>query len=69
MRKKIKGYDNGTAYLGNEATAEGYIGEMDALFNAVTIVIVKPGTDLKSIKQSLQITIQDIDLRIQQEGK
>lgn len=67
MRRKIQVYEGGTAYIGKQAVDEGYKGEIDALFNAVTITLVKPNTDLKSVIRSLEITIQDIRLRMSQE--
>lgn len=69
MRRKIQVYEGGTAYIGKQAVDEGYKGEIDALFNAVTITLVKPNTDLKSVIRSLEITIQDIKLRMSQEPK
>lgn len=67
MKKSIKIFDKGAAYLGKEANEQGYIGETDAFFNAVTITIIKPHTSLEDVKRSLEITIQDIDLRIKAE--
>jgi hypothetical protein len=67
MKKSIKIFDKGAAYLGKEANEQGYIGETDAFFNAVTITIIKPHTSLEDVKRSLEITIQDIELRIKAE--
>lgn len=64
MKKSIKIFAKGAAYLGTEASEQGYVGETDAFFNAVTITIIKPHTSLEDVKRSLEITIQDIDLRI-----
>lgn len=67
MKRKIQVYEGGVAYLGKHASEDGYKGEVDALFNAVTITLVKPGTDLESVIRSLEITIDDVKLRIRQE--
>lgn len=68
MKRKIQVYDSGTAYLGRQAPEDGYIGEVDAFFNAFTITLVKPGTNLETLKRSLQIVLQDIELRMSQEN-
>lgn len=67
MKRRIQVYDNGTAYLGRQAAEQGYKGELDAFFNAFTITIVKPNTSLETMKRSLEIVLQDIELRISQE--
>ena len=64
MKKRIRIYREGQAYLGKDASDQGYKGETDAYFNAVTITIVKPNTKMEDIKRSLEITLQDIELRI-----
>lgn len=67
MRRKISMYNSGHAYLGKDVAQDGYVGDIDALFNAVTITLIKPNTDLESVKRSLEITLQDIELRLSQE--
>lgn len=67
MKKKIRIYAQAQAYLGRDAEEQGYKGEADAYFNACTITIVRPSTSLVDIKRSLEITLQDIELRIKQE--
>lgn len=69
MKKTIAVYPTGHAFIGKQVAEQGYVGDVDALFNAVTIVLIKPNTDLETVKKSLQITLQDIDLRIQEEKK
>ena len=68
MKRKIQVYDSGTAYLGRQAPEDGYIGEVDAFFNAFTITLVKPGASLSTVKRSLEIVLDDIALRMSQEG-
>jgi hypothetical protein len=56
----------GITYIPKDIVSSGYKRGVDLLANAVTVTLIKPGTDLASVKQSLEITIRDIDLRIQQ---
>jgi len=65
----VRVYESGHAFLGRDIIEEGYLGNVDAVGNAVTITLVKPNTDLKSVIRSLEITIQDIRLRMSQEPK
>lgn len=67
MIKKVKFYEHGHAYFGDSTEEAGYIGEVDTLPNAVTIVVIKPKAKLEDVKRSLEISLQDIDLRIKQE--
>lgn len=69
MKRRIRVYEGGTAYIGQQAVDEGFKGEIDALFNAVTITLVKPNTDLQSVVRSLEITIEDVKLRLSQEQR
>ena len=69
MRKTVKFYKKGHAFFGSEVAEAGYVGDVDTIANAVTITVIKPNTVLEDVKRSLQITIQDIDLRIKQEKK
>ncbi len=69
MKRRVQIYDNGTAYIGRQIAADGFIGDADALFNAVTITIIKPNTSLDAVKRSLEITLQDVELRIQEDNK
>ncbi len=68
MIKKVKFYEHGHAYFGDSTQEAGYIGEVDTLPNAVTIVVIKPNAKLEDVKRSLEISLQDIDLRIKQES-
>lgn len=67
MKKKIIINKNSQlAYIPADMINAGYCGEIEAIANAVTVVLIKPHTDLKSVKRSLEITIQDIELRMKQ---
>ena len=67
MRRKVRFYPTGHAYLGKSVADEGYVGDIDAQFNAVTITLIKPGTKPEDIIRSLEITIEDIKLRADHE--
>lgn len=69
MKKIISIFAKGQANLGLGAARDGYTGKADAFFNAVTITIVKPEASLEDVKRSLEITLQDIDLRLKQVEK
>lgn len=66
MLRNVKVYKGGEAHLGRRVAQSGYIGDVPIMENAVTITLMKPGADLESVKRSLEITIQDIELRIEQ---
>lgn len=57
------------AYVPKALTEAGYVGDVETIANAVTVTLIKPGTDLESVKRSLEITLQDIELRINEEEK
>ena len=69
MKDVIKVYRGGHAFLGKKTETDGYSGACERLFNAVTQTIIKPGASLEEVKRSLQLTIQDIDLRISHNGR
>jgi len=69
MKDVIKVYKGGHAFLGKKTEAEGYSGDCERLFNAVTQTIIKPGASLDEVKKSLELTIQDVELRISHEGR
>ena len=67
MKKKISiNQQTGIVYIPKDLVSNGYHGDVDILINAVTATLIKPGTDLKSVIRSLEITIQDIELRMKQ---
>lgn len=66
MLKTVKFYKEGRAYFGEDIEKEGYIGDVDIISNAVTIIVIRPGSKFEDVKRSLEITLQDIELRIKQ---
>lgn len=69
MKDTVKVYPRGIAYLGKKTEREGYVGACDRIFNAVTQTIIKPGASLEEVKRSLQLTLDDLDLRIAHENR
>lgn len=67
MKRKISiNPKTGITYIPKDLIDAGYINNVELLANAITVTLVKPGTNLESVKRSLEIIIQDIDLRLQQ---
>lgn len=64
MKDIIKVYPRGIAFLGKKTERDGYVGACDRIFDAVTQTIIKPGASLEEVRRSLQLTLDDIDLRI-----
>lgn len=46
---------------------DGFKGDVDALSNAITFTIIHPRADLENVKESLEITLKDIELRLRRE--
>ena len=68
MRRRISMYPTGHAYLGKAVADDGYVGDVDAEFNAVTITLVKPGTSPGDVVKSLLITIESVKLNAGQQN-
>jgi len=47
-----------------EIVEEGFTGDVDAYANAKTLTIVHPEASLGEVKRSLEIVLQDINLRM-----
>jgi hypothetical protein len=56
----------GVTYFPKEIRREGFTGEIQGLPNALTFTLVKPGTKLADVEQSLKIILRDIKLRREQ---
>ncbi|MBA7710262.1 hypothetical protein ES703_119201 [subsurface metagenome] len=56
----------GMTYFPQEIRREGFIGKVECLPNALTLVLIKPGTKLTDVEESLKILLQDIALRRRQ---
>ena len=68
MKTKIKVNGNtGVLYMPKDLLDDGFKGEMDALVNSMTFTIIHPKANLESLRKSLQILIEDIDLRLERE--
>jgi len=67
MKDTAQFYKSGHAFFSKKVADDGYVGGVDTIANAVTITIIKPHASLKAVKRSLEITIQDIELRMEQE--
>lgn len=59
----------GQNYLPRHVREDGFVGKVEGLTNAMTLIFIKPGADLGEIETSLRIILQDIALRRQQEAR
>ena len=65
MRTRIKvNPKTGVFYMPKDLLSDGFKGEMDALSNAMTFTIIHPSANLRRVKESLEIMLRDIDLRL-----
>ena len=69
MIKFVKFYKRGRAYFGDDVETAGFTGDVPTIPNAITITIIKPHSKLEDVAKSLEITLQDIQLRIGQGQK
>ncbi len=70
MKRVIKiNKDSGLAYISDAMRKEGYEGDVECLPNAITVTLIRPGSNLADVKRSLQNVIKDIDLRIEYEQR
>ena len=58
----------GVLYIPKELLNDGFRGDVDALSNAMTFTIIHPSADLEKVKESLEITLRDIKLRLKRES-
>ena len=65
MKRKIRiNPKTQLAYIPDEIIREGFVDDVDAFANAITVTLVKPNSSLEEVERSLQIVLQDIHLRI-----
>ena len=65
MRSTIKiNQKSGLAYISQRIRKEDYKGDVNCLLNAITLILIRPGSSLKDVKRSLQHVLQDIDLKL-----
>jgi len=70
MKTKIKvNPKTGVFYMPKDLLDDGFKGEMDALSNAMTFTIVHPEANLQRVKESLEIMLRDIDLRLKRQTR
>ena len=64
MKRKIKiNREANVAYIPKDLVEDGFRDDCDAYADAFTLTVVKPGTSLNQIKRSLQLVLQDIEMR------
>ena len=69
MQTTINVHPSGFAFFRKDVMAAGYVGKLNVIASPVTLTIIKPNSKLIDVKRSLEITLQDIKLRISQEEK
>lgn len=70
MKTKIRiDRETGLAYFAKALRDDGLVGEVVGLANARTLALIFPGTKLTDVKRSLEMTINDLDLRIDYENQ
>ena len=67
MKGTINIHKTGMGYFHKDLIDGGYVGRVETLANACTITLIRPGTKLTDVKRSIEITLQDLELRISQE--
>ena len=55
--------NSGLTYIPKNIRDEGYVEEVEALPNAITLTLIKPGATNEQIKRSLRHLLRDIELR------
>lgn len=68
IKLKISSRD-GRTYVPETLRKEGFVGEVEGIPDAFTLVLIKPGTSLRTVKQSLEIVIKQIELLIVDEAR
>ena len=67
MPEKLKiDPDTGLAYFSKRLREEGFVGEVEGIANALTFTLIRPGTNLGDIEESLEIVLRDLRLRRKQ---
>ena len=67
MPEKLKiDPDTGLAYFSKRLREEGFVGEIEGIANALTFTLIRPGTNLRDIEESLEIVLRDLRLRRKQ---
>ena len=69
MEDEIRTYKTGHAFMGKKMLKGYGPGGVTTLANAATITLLRTGAPLTEVKRSLEIVIQDIELRIDREAR
>lgn len=64
MKRSIKIQEIGNTYIDKDLVNAGFVGDVPMLANALTLTMIKPGAQWEDVKRSLEIAIQDIELRM-----
>ena len=65
----LKINDGGSAYISDELREDGFVGRVAYYSNAKTVTLVHPEATLEDVLQSLDITKQDLELRLKAEKR
>jgi len=55
--------ESGLAYFSKRLRAEGFVGEVEGIPNALTFTLICPGADPRDVEESLEIVLRDLRLR------
>ena len=58
--------ESGLGYFPKSIRDDGFIGELEGIANALTFTLIRPGTNLRDIEESLEIVLRDLRLRRKQ---
>ena len=58
--------ESGLGYFPKSIRDDGFIGELEGIANALTFTLIRPGTSLRDIEESLEIVLRDLRLRRKQ---
>ena len=59
--------ESGLGYFPKSIRDDGFIGELEGMPNTFTLTLIKPGVSLRAIRDSLRVTLDDIENRIRYE--
>jgi hypothetical protein len=59
----------GSTYISDELREDGFVGPVAYYSNAKTVTLVHPGATLEDVLRSLDITKQDLELRLKAEKR
>ena len=64
MRPTIKiNPKTGITYIPGGVRKEGFVGEVESFPNAITLTLVRPGSTLDDVEESLENVLRDIRIR------